>query len=132
VTAAFKVGDVATGQAFVYNTEYNGMDCEIIAPLASYWAKHPAGHTRVAQFYRVRWPDGSVNLVRPIHLRPKKPAPRNRHGGVLGGLPVAAREGADMLTLEPMIFEPTGLEAFLLAAVAFGLALVLVDWWFDR
>ena len=76
MTAAFKVGDVATGQAFVYNTEYNGMDCEIIAPLASYWAKHPAGHTRVAQFYRVRWPDGSVNLVRPIHLRPKKPPRR--------------------------------------------------------
>ena len=45
---------------------------------------------------------------------------------------MAAREGADMLTLEPMIFEPMGLEAFLLAAVAFGLALVLVDWWFDR
>lgn len=73
----FKVGEICVGQRFDYDTDRNGVECEVQGyavgggtfyhtPTKEPWAiKGPA--------YRVRWADGEWSWVAEFNLKKKPP-----------------------------------------------------------
>lgn len=74
--SGFAVGEIAIGQGFVYATQRNSMECEILGGLKE------SGICRCAvrgillastQCHYVRWSDGHEAYVDPRHLRKRRP-----------------------------------------------------------
>lgn len=71
----FKVGDICIGQNFVYATQYNGMECEIVgAPYIGPCVGAVTGeYYPPALLYPVLWADGDVSVQMAHELRLRKP-----------------------------------------------------------
>lgn len=89
----FKVGEIVVGQNCTWLTQYNGMECEVIEPLAERWTNHN-GNFGFRVTYRVRWANGDVNTPLPTQLRRRKPPTTGEESVLAMFKPTTKREGA--------------------------------------
>lgn len=75
----FKVGTVCIAQNHTKKTYLNGVECTVIAPLASRKWKLGPGFYDVRLCYGVMFPDGKRMLTMPHRLRLRKP--KEKHLG---------------------------------------------------
>lgn len=71
----FQVGEVALGQGYNLDTEYNGMECTILTPLR-YVKDVPAlsipNRLRSGWWYEVMWANGLDSNAHPWNLRKRE------------------------------------------------------------
>lgn len=66
----FSVGEIAIGQNFVDQKQWNGMECEIIGSLQLCTSINlTTREETTAPRYAVKWADGFVSYQEPIYLR---------------------------------------------------------------
>lgn len=73
MTQSFKVGEIAIGCNHTLDTEYNGMECEIIGELSARRTRWTDGRITEEPVYDVRWADGRMCHCAPNRLRRKPP-----------------------------------------------------------
>lgn len=71
----FKVGEIAIGHSFLFHTEKNEMECEVLMPLDNYPVTNMQTMKTVMMYggYFVRWADGQELYVKHSHLKRRKP-----------------------------------------------------------
>lgn len=72
--STFKVGEVCVGINFIFDTQYNGVECVIVAPARPMTSINQASKIVSSDAkYEVKWNDGKLDFVRPRNLRRKQP-----------------------------------------------------------
>lgn len=73
----FKIGEICVGHGLVIYPEYNGVECEIILSIRPHsginWRTGNASH---GMHYQVKFSDGSIQNIREINLRRRRPPSR--------------------------------------------------------
>lgn len=73
----FSIGEIAIGQGFLVNTDFNGVEGEITGGLAPRLSVNKStGEVVLIESYQITWASGEKEHVAPKNLRKKKP--RNR------------------------------------------------------
>lgn len=78
--SAFKIGEILIGQNLIFETQCNGMECEIIGGLSlRRWENRATKEIGMSPLYLVRWADGIISAQAPHELRRRKPPPSDSH-----------------------------------------------------
>lgn len=67
----FKVGDMAIGQNFVTDVQFNGMECEIIGNYDRHLGIGRDGDLRPIEGYKVLWANGKKSIQKEYQLKKK-------------------------------------------------------------
>ena len=70
----FNFHEIAVGQNFIKDIQWNGMECEIIGGLQEREAFYlMASEAHKVLSYKVKWMDGSISIQPEHNLKKKKP-----------------------------------------------------------